>query len=86
MTHDPNVKIIESATRDDVLQGDHVSWAHTEKVHDVTITVRRREGVAVYRDAEGNWWTERGLWITDGEGEGITLTIRRPIVSEEESK
>jgi len=47
----------------------------------VTRTVRR-EGIAHHRDSFGAWWTEdRGL-ITNGEG--IALTLRRPVPVERE--
>ena len=46
----------------------------------VTRTVRR-EGIAHHRDSFGAWWTEdRGL-ITNSEG--IALTLRRTVTSEE---
>ena len=80
MTHAPNVKTIENATRDDVRPGDHIVWEQTEVRKGVTRTVRR-EGIAHHRDSFGAWWTEdRGL-ITNSEG--IALTLRRTVTSEE---
>ena len=76
--NDPNVKIIEHVTRDDVRPGDHLVWESTREKDGVTIT-ERREGIAHHRDSFGDWWTEGGAWLTLGEGEGVTLTIRRPI-------
>lgn len=78
MTHDPNVKIIESASRDDVRPGDHLTWTKVAEDGDVTNTLHR-EGIAHHRDVEGDWRTAGGVWITDGMGKGTTLTIRRPV-------
>ena len=75
------VQVIENATRDDVRPGDHIVWEHTETLHGVTRTVRR-EGIAHHRDQEGDWCTEEGRWLTNGEDEGTTITIRRPITKE----
>lgn len=74
--HDPNVKIIENATRDDVRPGDHLIRAHVWETCGVTVT-DRREGIAHYRDDEGDWRTKEGMWLTHREGEDTTLTIRR---------
>lgn len=74
----PRVQIIENVTRDDVRPGDHMVWEHTETFHGVTRTVRR-EGIAHHRDELGDWQTGDDGLITDGEDEGITLTIRRPV-------
>ena len=73
----PDVKTIENATGDDVRPGDHVTWDDVEEERGMTITTRR-EGIAHHRDLDGDWWTEDGMWITFGESEGDTLTIRRP--------
>ena len=76
-THpDTNVKIIENATRADVRPGDHITWEEATKERGVTRTVRR-EDIAHHRDVSGDWRTEEDRWLTDGEGEGITITIRR---------
>lgn len=74
---------IENATRDDVRPGDHITWTHVEEIDGGTIT-ERREGIAYHLDSEGDWWAEDGTWLTDGEGEGITLTIRRPAPQDRE--
>lgn len=77
---DPNVQIIKNATRDDVQPGDHLVWVSRRAAGDATTTVRR-EGIAhhIDSDLDGDWRTESGRWLTDGEGEGITLTIRRAV-------
>ena len=72
------VQVIENATRKDVRPGDHIIWEDTWERHGVTRTVRR-EGIAAYRGPSGDWATADGMNITSGEGEGITITIRRPI-------
>ena len=78
-THtDPNVETIKDASLDDVRASDHIVWEHTETFHGVARTVRH-EGIAHHRDQEGDWCTEEGRWITNGEGEDIILTIRRTI-------
>lgn len=74
--NDTNIKIIEHATRDDIHPGDHVTWEWTRGAGGVTIT-ERREGIAHHRDNFGDWWPEKGWWITNGEG--VTLTIRRTV-------
>lgn len=80
--NDQNVQIIENAALDAGRSGDHIVWEHTETLHGVTRTVRR-EGIAHHRDQEGDWCTEEDRWITNGEGEGVTLTIRRIFADEE---
>ena len=80
--NDQNMQIIENATLDAGRSGDHIVWEHTETFHGVTRTVRR-EGIAHHRDQEGDWCTEEGRWITNGEGEDIILTIRRPVAEGE---
>ena len=79
--NDPNVKIIENATLDDVRPGDHLVWEYTREVDGVTITARR-EGIAACRYGNADWYTKDGLWITDVNFPG-TLTIRRPITKED---
>lgn len=69
------VKIIENAHLDDARPGDHITWEHTTTMQDVILTARR-EGTAHHRDGDGDWRTKEGRLIT--EGEGITITIRRP--------
>lgn len=76
-THtDTNVKIIENARPGDVRPGDHLIRAHVWETCGVTVT-DRREGIAHYRDDEGDWRTKEGMWLTHREGEDTTLTIRR---------
>ena len=77
------VQVIENARLKDVRPGDHIIWEQTEVQHGRTRTVRR-EGIAHYRDQLGDWQTGDDGLITDGEGEDITLTIRRPIPVERE--
>lgn len=74
----PDVQIIENASLDDVRPGDHVVWEKTWVVRGVTCA-EIREDVAHHLDSAGDWCNEDGMWITGGEGEGITLTIRRPV-------
>lgn len=75
---------IENASLDDVRPGDYVVWEESsEEDRGVTRTVRR-EGIAHHRDISGDWCTEEDLWITDGEG--TTITIRRPIEAKEAAK
>ena len=76
-----NVQVIENASLDDVRPGDHITWDDVEEEHGITCTLRR-EGIAHHRDLDGDWWTEDGMWVTSGEGEGIALTIRRPTTKE----
>ena len=76
-----NVEIIENAWLDDVRPGDHLTWDESRTLDGVTIT-NRREGIAGRRYGDDDWYTEEGMWITDGEFEGVTLTIRRPITKE----
>ena len=71
-------KIIENATRDDVRPGDHLTWEQTWEEGGARITIRR-EGIAATRAANGDWFTEDGMRIATGEGEGITITIHRPV-------
>ena len=77
-TADPRVETIENATRDDVRPGDHITWEEAETTCGVTRNTRR-EGIAHHRDSLGDWVTAEGGWLTVGEGEGVTLTIRRPV-------
>ena len=73
-----DVKIIENAALDDVRPSDHLTWERTMTMQDVTLTFRR-EGTAHHRDRDGEWRTKEDRLITDGEGAGITITIRRPV-------
>ena len=75
---DPDVQVIEGATNDDVRPGDHITWAYVEEIGSVT-TTHRREGVAHHRDRDGGWRAEDGVWLSTWEGEGVTITIRRPV-------
>lgn len=79
--NEQNVQIIENATRDDVRPGDHVTWEWTREHGDMSVT-NARSGIAYHRDADGDWWTKGGMFITDWNKEGPTLTIRRPITKE----
>ena len=76
--NDPNVQVIENATRDDVRPGDHLILETPRLWRDVTITTRR-EGIAHHRDGDGDWWTEDGVWLTDFSDDSGDLTIRRPV-------
>lgn len=82
MTHDPNVKIIENATRDDGQPGDCFDSEWTTELNGVAITIRRK-GIAHHRDKWGDWETAEGGLLTEGEGTGVTITIRRTVTSEE---
>ena len=76
--NDQNVKIIRNATRDDVRPGDRITWEEARVYHGVT-AFQRHEGIAHHRDSSGDWCSKEGAWITCGDGEGITITIRRPV-------
>lgn len=71
-------EIIENATLDDIRPGDHLTWTRVQAIDGVTLTIRR-EGIAHHRDGGGDWRIASGYWLTDGEGEGITITIRRTV-------
>ena len=75
--NDANVKIIENATRDDVRPGDHLTWTRVWERDGVTAKTSW-EGIAHRRGDDDDWWTKGGMYITNGEGDGTTLTIRRP--------
>ena len=77
-----NVQIIENASLDDVVPGDHLVWEYTREVDGVTITARR-EGIAACRYGNVDWYTKDGMWITDSR-QGDALTIRRPVPVERE--
>ena len=77
--NDPNVQVIENATRGDVRPGDHLILETPRLWRDVTITTRR-EGIAHHRDGDGDWCTEDGVWLTDFSDASGTLTIRRPVM------
>ena len=75
-----NVQVIENAALRDIRPGDHVAWECAREFYGA-IFATRREGIAY--DQEGSdWCTETDMRLTDGEGEGITITIRRPISKE----
>ena len=74
-------QVIENATEDDVRAGDYVIWEYTLESRGATI-FDGRKGIAHHRDAEGYWRAEEGAYITDGDGEGVTITIHRPITEE----
>ena len=74
----PDVKTIENATRDDVRPGDHITWTRVWERDGVAVKIIY-EGIAHHRaDDDNDWWTKGGMYITNGEGDGTTLTIRRP--------
>ena len=75
-----NVQIIENVTLDDIEPGDHVIWECAREFYGA-IFATRREGIA-YDQEDGDWCTETDMRLTDGEGEGITIMIRRPIIKE----
>lgn len=77
-TPTPRMQTIENATRAGGRPGDHITWEQTEVRYGLTITTRR-EGIAHHRDSSDDWCTAESGWLTDGEGPGITLTIRRPV-------
>ena len=79
-TTDPRIETIENATPDDGQAGDHLIRESIRTEDGVTHTIRR-EGIAHHRDKFGNWRTVERGWLTDGQGEGhgVTLTIRRPV-------
>lgn len=77
-TPTPRMQTIENATRDDVLPGDHLTWTRVWERDGVTAKTSW-EGIAHRRGDDDDWWTKGGMYITNGEGEGITLTIRRPV-------
>ena len=79
--NEANVQVIENAALEDVRAGDHITWVHAEEAYGVTIR-HHREGVARYLDGFGDWRTEGGEWLTDGKGEHVSITIRRPIIKE----
>ena len=79
--NDPNVQILENATPFEVDPGDYIIWEGKRDVNGVTV-YERREGVAAYHDAFGDWKNENGAWITEGYWNGTTLTIRRPLTKE----
>lgn len=68
------METIENAHLDDVRPDDHLTWTRIMEVGGVTIT-HTREGTAHHR--AGDWNTADNVWITNGEGD--TLTIRRTL-------
>jgi len=79
----PDVQVIENASLRDVRPGDHVVWEKTWVVRGVTCT-EIREDVAHHLDSAGDWCNEDGMWITGGEGDGTSITIRRTVPVERE--
>lgn len=75
---DTQMQTIENANLGDIRPGDHLTWTRTKVLGGVTST-QSYEGIAHHHDGDGDWLTKDDVWITDGEGEGFTLTIRRPI-------
>ena len=75
---DPNMEIIEDARPGDVRAGDHLTRTRVWETCGVVVT-DSREGIAHHRDEDGDWYTKDGMWITNGEDEYTTLTIRRPV-------
>lgn len=71
-----DAQAITNASLDDVSIGDLITWTHAEEIDGVTIR-HHREGFACYRDSDGDWRTVDGMWLTDGEGGGVALSIRR---------
>lgn len=63
-------------TRDQVRPGDHVTWLMVWTVHGVSFE-SRREGIARHRNTHGDWFTKEGMMLTQGEGEAVTITVRR---------
>ena len=84
-TTEPRMQTTENATRDDVRPGDHITWEEGRVYYGVT-AFERHEGIAHHhhRDSYGDWCTEEDGQLTRGEGEGITLTIRRPAAQDGE--
>ena len=75
---EPNMQIIENASRDDVCTGDRIIWERAWEREGVTY-LERCEGIACYRDSDGDWRTAEGRFVTDGERVGTTITIRRTV-------
>ena len=76
-TPTPRMQTITAATLDDVRPGDHITWEKTRVVRSVTAT-EIREGDAHHRNEDDAWCAKDGMWIAPCDGEGITITIRRP--------
>ena len=68
--------VIENARRKDVKRGDHITWTWFYEEDGVTL-FEGRAGVARYTDVKGDWYNEQGMWLTEGDGDRTTLTIRR---------
>lgn len=83
-SEDPTVQTIENASLDDVRFGDHITWEEGRVYYGVT-AFERHEGIAHHRDSYGDWCTEEYGQITRGEGEGITITIRRAVQDGEDA-
>ena len=72
------VQVIENASLEDVLPGDHLTW-ECVMVHGGLTMTNRREGIASYRNVSGDWWTAEDMSITEGNEDDTTLTIRRTV-------
>lgn len=77
-THDPNIHIIENASLDDIRVGDYITWTRVWERDGVAVKIIY-EGIAHHRGDDDDWWTKGGMYITNGEDEGVTITIHRPI-------
>lgn len=75
---DTHVQTIENATEDDVRAGDYVIWRWVREVFGRTIN-EVLDGIAHERDRDGDWFTKDGDLLTNGDGLGVTITIRRPV-------
>lgn len=72
------VQTIENASLDDVSPGDHITWTRVWERDGVAVKIIY-EGIAHHRGDDDDWWTKGGMYITNGEDEGVTITIRRPV-------
>ena len=77
-----NVQIIENASLDDVVPGDHIIWERVRGRMGAVTMLERREGIANHRDKDGDWYTENDVWLAGLEDAVVTITIRRPINKE----
>ena len=77
-----NVQIIENASLDDVVPGDHITWERVRGRMGAVTMLERREGIAHHRDKDGDWYTENDVWLAGLGGADVTITIRRPIDKE----
>ena len=78
-----NERIIttDNAALGDVRPGDYIVWEWV-MVHGGLTMTNRREGIASWRDQQGEWWTAEDMCITHGSGDEITLTIHRDATKE----